>query len=193
MSTDARLKQILQKAAGGSHEAVADLMPLVYGELRAIAGKQLQHERRNHTLQATALANEAYLRLVDQKDVDWKGRAHFLAVAAEAIRRILVDHARKRGAAKRGGGAAQVTLTLGDALQTTDDQNEVDLLALDEAMRELAALSDRQSRVVELRFFGGLSVGETAYTLGVSERTVKGDWRVAKAWLRRQLDDPSHK
>ncbi len=193
MSTDARLKQILQKAAGGSHEAVADLMPLVYGELRAIAGKQLQRERRNHTLQATALANEAYLRLVDQKDVDWKGRAHFLAVAAEAIRRILVDHARKRGAAKRGGGAAQVTLTLGDALQTTDDQNEVDLLALDEAMRELAALSDRQSRVVELRFFGGLSVGETAYTLGVSERTVKGDWRVAKAWLRRQLDDPSHK
>jgi len=193
MSTDARLKQILQKAAGGSHEAVADLMPLVYGELRAIAGKQLQRERRNHTLQATALANEAYLRLVDQKDVDWKGRAHFLAVAAEAIRRILVDHARKRGAAKRGGGAAQVTLTLGDALQTTDDQNEVDLLALDEAMRELAALSDRQSRVVELRFFGGLSVGETAYTLGVSERTVKGDWRVAKAWLRKQLDDPSHK
>ena len=193
MSASSRLTETLQKAAGGSHGAVAELMPLVYGELRAIAGKQLQHERRNHTLQATALANEAYIRMVDQRDVDWKGRAHFLAVAAEVIRRILVDHARKKGAAKRGGGAAQVTLTLGDVLQTPGDQNEIDLLALDEAMRELAALSDRQSRVVELRFFGGLSVGETAYTLGVSERTVKGDWRVAKAWLRKQLDDPSHK
>ena len=193
MSTNSRLTQTLQKAAGGSHEAVADLMPLVYGELRAIAGKQLQRERRNHTLQATALANEAYLRMVDQKDVDWKGRAHFLAVAAEVIRRILVDHARKKGAAKRGGGAAQVTLTLGDVLQAPGDQNEVDLLALDEAMRELAALSDRQSRVVELRFFGGLSVEETAYTLGVSERTVKGDWRVAKAWLRKRLGETSHK
>ena len=193
MSTNSRLTQTLQKAAGGSHEAVAELMPLVYGELRAIAGKQLQHERRNHTLQATALANEAYLRMVDQRDVDWKGRAHFLAVAAEVIRRILVDHARKKGAAKRGGGAARVTLTLGEDLQAPGDQNEVDLLALDEAMRELAALSDRQSRVVELRFFGGLSVEETAYALGVSERTVKGDWRVAKAWLRKRLGESTHK
>ncbi len=192
MSTNSRLTQTLQKAAGGSHEAVANLMPLVYGELRAIAGKQLQRERRNHTLQATALANEAYLRMVDQKDVDWKGRAHFLAVAAEVIRRILVDHARKKGAAKRGGGVAQVTLTLGDVLEAPGDQNEVDLLALDEAMKELAALSDRQSRVVELRFFGGLSVEETAYTLGISERTVKGDWRVAKAWLRTRLGESSH-
>ena len=192
MSTDSRLTQTLQKAAGGSHGAVADLMPLVYSELRAIAGKQLQRERGHHTLQATALANEAYLRLVDQKDVDWKGRAHFLAVAAEVVRRILVDHARKKGAAKRGGGAAQVTLTLGDVLQAPGDRNEVDLLALDEAMRELAALSDRQSRVVELRFFGGLSVEESAYTLGVSERTVKGDWRVAKAWLRKRLGGSSH-
>ena len=138
MSTDSRLTQTLQKAAGGSHEAVADLMPLVYSELRAIAGKQLQRERQNHTLQATALANEAYLRLVDQKEVDWKGRAHFLAVAAEVIRRILVDHARKKGAAKRGGGAAQVTLTLGEVLQAPGDQNEVDL-------RELAALRYLQS------------------------------------------------
>ncbi len=189
MSTDSRLTQTLQKAAGGSHEAVADLMPLVYGELRAIAGKQLQRERRNHTLQATALANEAYLRMVDQKNVDWKGRAHFLAIAAEVIRRILVDHARKKGAVKRGAGAVQVTLTLGNILQTPGDRNEVDLLALDEAMRELAELSERQSRVVELRFFGGLSVEETAYSLGVSERTVKGDWRVAKAWLRKRLGE----
>ncbi len=192
MSTDSRLTQTLQKAVGGSHEAVADLMPLVYSELRAIAGNQLQRERRNHTLQATALANEAYLRLVDQKDVDWKGRAHFLAVAAEVVRRILIDHARKKGAAKRGGGAAQVTLTLGDVLQAPGDRNEIDLLALDEAMKELAALSNRQSRVVELRFFGGLSVEETAYTLGVSERTVKGDWRIAKAWLRKRLGESSH-
>ncbi len=189
MSTNSRLTQTLQKAAGGSHEAVADLMPLVYSELRAIAGKQLQRERRNHTLQATALANEAYLRMVDQKDVDWKGRAHFLAVAAEVIRRILVDHARKKCAAKRGGGAVQVTLTLADILQPSGDQKEVDLLALDEAMRELAELSDRQARVVELRFFGGLSVEETAYTLGVSGRTIKGDWRVAKAWLRKRLGE----
>ncbi len=191
MSTNSRLTQTLQKAAGGSQEAVADLMPLVYGELRAIAGKQLQRERRNHTLQATALANEAYLRMVDQKNVDWKGRAHFLAIAAEVIRRILVDHARKRGAAKRGAGAAQVTLTLGNILQAPGDQNEVDLLELDEAMRALAELSERQSRVVELRFFGGLSVEETAYSLGVSERTVKGDWRVAKAWLRDRLGESS--
>ncbi len=193
MSTNSRLTQTLQEAAGGSPEAVADLMPLVYSELRAIAGKQLRRERRNHTLQATALVNEAYLRMVDQTDVDWKGRAHFLAVAAEVIRRILVDHARKKGAAKRGAGAAQITLTLGDVLQAPGDQNEVDLLALDEAMRELAALSDRQSRVVELRFFGGLTVEETAYTLGVSERTVKGDWRVAKAWLRDRLCESSRK
>ncbi len=193
MSTDSRLTQTLQKAAGGSHEAVADLMPLVYGELRAIAGKQLQRERRNHTLQATALANEAYLRMVDQKNVDWKGRAHFLAIAAEVIRRILVDHARKKGAVKRGAGAAQVTLTLGNILQAPGDHNEVDLLALDEAMKELAELSERQSRVVELRFFGGLSVEETAYSLGVSERTVKGDWRVAKAWLRDRLGESSRK
>lgn len=192
MSTDSRLTQTLQKAAGGSNQAVADLMPLVYSELRAIAGNQLQRERRNHTLQATALANEAYLRLVDQKDVDWKGRAHFLAVAAEVVRRILVDHARKKGAAKRGGGAAQVTLTLGDVVQAPGDRNEIDLLALDEAMKELAALSNRQSRVVELRFFGGLSVEETAYTLGVSERTAKGDWRIAKAWLRKRLGESSH-
>ena len=193
MSIDSRLTQTLQKAAGGSHQAVADLMPLVYGELRAIAGKQLQHERCNHTLQATALANEAYLRMVDQKDVDWKGRAHFLAVAAQVIRRILVDHARKKGAAKRGGGAAQVTLTLGDVLQAPGDKNEVDVLALDQALKDLSALSDRQSRVVELRFFGGLSVEETAYALGVSERTVKGDWRVAKAWLRERLGESSRK
>ena len=193
MSIDSRLTQTLQEAAGGSHQAVADLMPLVYGELRAIAGKQLKHERRNHTLQATALANEAYLRMVDQKDVDWKGRAHFLAVAAQVIRRILVDHARKKGAAKRGGGAAQVTLTLGDVLQAPGDKNEVDVLALDQALKDLSALSDRQSRVVELRFFGGLSVEETAYALGVSERTVKGDWRVAKAWLRERLGESSRK
>ncbi len=107
------------------------------------------------------------------------------------VRRILVDHARKKGAAKRGAGAAQVTLTLGNILQTPGDRNEVDLLALDEARRELAELSERQSRVVELRFFGGLSVEETAYTLCVSERTVKGDWRVAKAWLRKRLSDSS--
>ncbi len=192
MSSNPHLTRTLRDAAGGSSVALAELVPLVYGELRAIAGRQLQHERRNHTLQATALANEAYLRLVDQREVDWKGKAHFLAVAAEVVRRILVDHARRRGAAKRGAGAAQVTLTLGDVLQAPGDQNEVDLLELDEAMKELAELSDRQSRVVELRFFGGLSVEETAFTLGVSERTVKGDWRVAKAWLRKRLGESSH-
>ncbi len=191
MSSNSHLTRTLRDVAGGSSAALAELVPLVYGELRAIAGRQLQRERRNHTLQATALANEAYLRLVDQKEVDWKGKAHFLAVAAEVVRRILVDHARKKGAAKRGAGAAQVTLTLGGVLEMPSDQDEVDLLALDEAMKALAALSDRQSRVVELRFFGGLSVEETAYTLSVSERTVKGDWRVAKAWLRKRLSDSS--
>ncbi len=192
MSSNSHLTRTLRDAVGGSSVALAELVPLVYGELRAIAGRQLQRERRNHTLQATALANEAYLRLVDQKEVDWKGKAHFLAIAAEVVRRILVDHARRRGAAKRGAGAAQVTLTLGEVLQSPGDQNEIDLLALDDAMKELAELSDRQSRVVELRFFGSLSVEETAYTLGVSERTVKGDWRVAKAWLRKRLGESSH-
>lgn len=191
MSSNQHLTRTLRDAASGSSVAMAELIPLVYGELRAIAGRQLQRERRNHTLQATALANEAYLRLVDQREVDWKGKAHFLAIAAEVVRRILVDHARRRGAAKRGAGAAQVTLTLGDVLEAPGDQNEVDLLELDEAMKELAELSDRQSRVVELRFFGGLSVEETAFTLGVSERTVKGDWRVAKAWLRKRLGESS--
>ncbi|MEE9297115.1 MAG: sigma-70 family RNA polymerase sigma factor [Phycisphaerae bacterium] len=187
MSSRQDITQALVAVANDDQAAVAKLMPLVYAELRALAGRQLQRERRNHTLQATALVNEAYLRLVDQTQVDWKGKAHFLAVAAEVIRRILVDHARKRGAAKRGGGARQITITLESAEAGPGWAPNVDLLALDEALRELSELSERQAQVVQLRFFGGLSVEETAYALGVSERTIKGDWRVARAWLRRRL------
>ena len=187
MSSDRKITQTLADVSSGDHCAAAKLMPLVYAELRAVAGRHLRRERKNHTLQATAVVHEAYLKLVDQTRVDWKGKAHFMAVAAEVIRRILVDHARKRGAAKRGGSAARITLSIEDMVATSDSDSDLDLIAVDDALSELAELNERQARVVELRFFGGLSVEETAYALGVSERTVKGDWRVAKAWLRKRM------
>ena len=172
-------------AAGGAGAAgTADkLLPLVYGELRALAAQRLRAERRNHTLQATALVHEAYLRLAEQTRAAWQDKTHFLAVGAQVIRRILVDHARSRAALKRGGGAR---LTLHDT-DVAVGGVDVDVLALHEALEELARLDPRQAQVVELRFFGGLSVAESAGLLGVSERTVEGDWQMAKAWLRRKL------
>jgi RNA polymerase sigma factor (TIGR02999 family) len=158
-------------------------MPLVYDELRALAESYLQRERPNHTLQATALVHEAYMRLIKQEDVDWRNRAHFFAVAAQAIRRILVDHARGHQSAKRGGDRKRVHLDQGLALPEPD----LDLLALDEALEELARLHERQSRIVELRFFGGLSLKEVAEYLGLSSRTVDSDWHMARAWLRGKL------
>lgn len=176
--------RLLNKAGDGDESAVNRLMPLVYDELRALAESCLQSERPDHTLQATALVNEAYLRLVKQEEVEWKNRSHFFAVAAQAIRRILVDHARTHGRAKRGGGRQRVKLDEDIAVR---EERELDLVALDEAMEKLAALNERQARIVELRFFGGLGLKEVAEFLGVSPRTVDGDWSMARAWLRREL------
>lgn len=169
----------------GDVSVVNRLMAVVYEELRPLAQACLQRERPDHTLEATALVHEAYLRLVDQSRVEWQGRAHFFAIAAEVIRRVLVDHARSRQALKRGGGAHR--LTLSESAILVDEPLGVELLTLDEALHNLAKLNRRQSRVVELRFFGGLSVEETAMVLKVSSRTVKDDWRFARAWLRRAI------
>jgi RNA polymerase sigma factor (TIGR02999 family) len=176
--------QILKRASTGDDSAVNRLMPLVYDELRALAESYLQAERPDHTLQATALVHEAYVRLIRQQDVEWRNRAHFFAVAAQAIRRILVDHARAHQRAKRGGEHQRVLLREDVAVS---DESSLDLLALDEAMEKLALLNERQSRIVELRFFGGLTLKEAAEVLDVSPRTVDGDWSMARAWLRREL------
>ncbi len=176
--------QWLKKAGEGDDSAAKHLMPLVYDELRALAESYLKQERPDHTLQATALVHDAYVRLVKQEDVEWKNRAHFFAVAAQAIRRILVDHARGRQRAKRGGDRQRVRLEEDVAFAETPD---LDLLALDEAMEQLARLHKRQAQIVELRFFGGLGVKEVAEYLGVSSRTVDGDWSMARAWLRRAM------
>lgn len=165
-------------------ESLNKIMPIVYDELRRQAARYLKHERQGHTLQTTALVHEAYVRLIDQAGVRWQNRAHFFAIAAEMMRRILVDYARKRHAAKRGGDAVRVTLN--EALQASD-QGDLDLITVDKALTKLATLDNQQARVVELRFFGGLNVEETAEVLGISERTVKRDWSVAKAWIRREL------
>ncbi len=177
--------QCLRRLRAGETRAADELLPLVYDELRAIAAARLRQERINHTLQPTALVHEAYLKLVDQRDAIVEDRAHFIAVAAEAIRRILIDHARSRQAAKRQAPGAGVSVH--DELAAPADEPAVDYLALDEALRRLAQLNERQAKVVELRFFGGLGVEETARVLGVSENTVKGDWRVARAWLETQI------
>ena len=161
-------------------------MPLVYHELRKLASGYLKAERRNHTLQPTALIHEAYVRLVDQELPEWQNRAHFYGVAARLMRQILVDHARSRGAAKRGG--EQVKLSLDDAPPVFSHEDATSLLTLDEALTKLAALDERKSRVIEMRAFGGMSVEDTARALGVSEPTVKRDMRLAQAWLRRELD-----
>ena len=161
------------------------MIPAVYTELRRQAARHLRRERPGHTLQTTALVHEAYLRLVDQKNVRWQNRAHFFAVAAQLMRRILVDHARRRHRAKRGG--LGINLPLEEALVVAAEKSDVDLLALDEALGRLAAIDARQCQIVELRFFIGLSIEETATVLGVSATTVKDDLNMAKAWLRREL------
>lgn len=168
----------------GDRESFDKLIPIVYEELRRQAARYLQRERQGHTLQTTALVHEAYVRLIDQAGVRWQNRAHFFGIAAEMMRRILVDHARKRGAAKRGGDTVKITLNEG--LNASRERN-LDLITVDEALTKLAALDQQQARVIELRFFGGLNVRETAEVLGISERTVKRDWQVAKAWIRREL------
>jgi RNA polymerase sigma factor (TIGR02999 family) len=176
---------LLRAWSEGDRAALDALVPLVYGELRRQAARYMRDEPAGHTLQATALVHEAYLRLVDQPSVEWQDRAHFLAVAANAMRRILVDRARARHAAKRGG--AERALTLSETVAVANEESEVDVLVLHEALIRLAELDPRQARVVELRYFGGLSIPEAAVALGVSHATVERDWRNARLWLRHEL------
>ena len=173
--------QLLIKWSKGDKDALDELTPLVYAELRRLARGYMGRERQDHTLQTSALINEAYLRLIDQQSVEWKDRAHFFAVSAQIMRHILVDHARKHQTDKRGAGAQKLAL---DDAAAANHQKAAELLALDEALNDLAAIDPRQSHIVELRFFGGLTVEETAEVLKVSPITVKREWRTAKAWLR---------
>jgi len=184
MSGGPRATEEWTALSGVDPDTASRLLPLVYDELRALAGRHMRRERPDHTLQPTALVHEAYLRLVDGGRIDLRGKTHFFALAAIQMRRILADHARARNAAKRGGAAKKVTL--GDAAAFRTD-GVVDMLSLDEALAKLNRESPRQCRVVELRYFGGLSIEETARALDVSPSTVKGDWRVARAWLAREL------
>lgn len=165
--------------------AAEKLLPMVYDELRDLAANYLRSERANHTLQPTALVHEAYLKLVDQSRVDWQGRTHFYAVSAAAMRRILIDHARTRGRHKRGGDWRRVLL---DDVNVADGQDVVNAVALDSALESLQVLDSNQARIVELRFFGGLTVEEVAHVLGVSKRKIEGEWTHAKAWLRSALE-----
>jgi RNA polymerase sigma factor (TIGR02999 family) len=182
------ISQLLRAWSSGDEAALQQLIPLVYEELHRIARRYMGREREGHTLQTSALVNEAYLRLVDWKNVDWQNRAHFFAVSAQMMRRILVDFARNRRYLKRGGGALQVSLAEADGIAL---ERGMDLVALDEALKSLAEVDQRKSEVVELRFFGGLSVEETAEFLKVSAETVMRDWKLAKVWLLRELEKPT--
>ena len=185
MSTSSQnITKLLLDWRNGDSQALDRLMPLVYEELRRMANNYMRNERQGHTLQTSALVNEAYLRLVDHENIAWQNRAHFFGVAAQAMRRILVDHARTRNYQKRGGGAQQVSL---DEAATLAEDRAAELIALDEALQELAKMDERKSRVVELRYFGGLSMEETAEALGISIPTVTRDWTTAKAWLLREM------
>lgn len=184
MTEKTEVTQLLKKARNGDRESLDRLLPLIYDELRRVAANQLHRERADHTLQATALVHEAYLRLLDQREVDWQNRAHFFSIAAEMMRRILVNHAVQRNAQKRGDGATRLSL---DEAISLPDEKDFDLISLDEALKQLAEYDPTQARIVELRFFGGLTIEETAEVLGISDSTVKREWRMAKAWLKTQL------
>lgn len=186
MSSPPNVTEMLQDWRNGDQAALEKLLPVVYDELRRQAARYLRRERPGHTLQTTALIHEAYLRLINQENVAWQNRAHFYAIAARLMRQILVDHARKRQAAKRGG--SDIKLPLEEAMVISPER-DIDLVALDGALTRLAAFDEQQSRIVELRYFSGLSVEETAEVLGISTRTVKRDWNVAKAWLRQQIGE----
>lgn len=203
-SPDQPVTQLLAKWSSGNEAALGELTGLVYQELRALAQRHLRRERPNHTIQRTALVHEAFVRLVNQDSVNWQSRAHFFGLASNLMRRILVDHARARLASKRGGGLAPVSLDeitnptdTGDTHAPggpryaepaqIDTENEDDVTAIDEALTRLAALDERQAKIVELRYFGGLTIEETAQVLGISDATVKREWTLARAWLRREL------
>jgi RNA polymerase sigma factor (TIGR02999 family) len=177
--------RLLVSWSKGDESALEQLMPLVYGELRRLASAYLRRERPNHTLQSTALVHEAFMRLVNQQDVAWKNRAHFYAIAAQMIRRILVDYARSQHAEKRGSGA--VKLALDEAMDVPQQKGELDLLGLNGALDKLTELDPRQSRIVELRFFAGLSIEETAEVMQLSPATIKREWTSARAWLFREM------
>lgn len=179
-----QVTQLLLAWGQGDQTARDELMPLVYAELRQLAHKCIRRERPDHTLQTSALLNEAYLRLVNQKNIQWQDRAHFFGIAARLMRQVLVDYARKRRYAKRGGDARRVSLDEG---MIVSEERAADVVALDDALQLLAKMDPRQSQIVELRFFGGLSIEETAQVLAVSPGTVMREWTIAKAWLRRAV------
>jgi len=184
MSEPAGVTQLLVEVGRGDQSALDELFPLVYRELRRLADSYLRNERPDHTLQATALVHEAYLRLVDQTSISWQNRAHFFSVAAQVMRHILVDHARSHQRAKRGSGARKLSL---DEAISFFKEKDINLVALDEALTELAKLDPQQSRIVELRFFGGLTIEEIAEVLKISPATVSREWALAKIWLHREL------
>ena len=178
------ITELLVGYGRGDKETLDQLMPIVYDELRRQAARYLRREQAGHTLQTTALIHEAYVRLVDQRNMQWQNRAHFFGIAAQMMRRILVDHARSKKRVKRGGSEIRVSL---DDVNVAARGQDLDVVALDEALDRLAQIDEQQSRVVELRFFSGLSVEETAEVMGISKSTVKRDWSMAKAWLHREL------
>ena len=177
--------QLLIQWSNGDKAALDKLMPLIYEELRQLARHYMNRERAGHTLQTTALVNEAYLRLINRKQVHWQNRAHFFAIAAHLMRSILVDHARSHAYAKRGGGARKIAL---DEALAVSQQRAADVVALDDALKRLAEIDRQQSRIVELKFFGGLTIEETAEVLGLSPATIKREWSTAKAWLYHELN-----
>jgi RNA polymerase sigma-70 factor (ECF subfamily) len=184
-STPPDISRLLRQWSDGNRAALEELLPLVYDELHRQAARYLRRERVGHTLQTTALIHEAYLRLIDQRDVRWQSRTHFFAIAAQMMRRVLIDYARAKHREKRGGDDVRLSFDAVNLVAT--DENSVDLIALDQALERLAEMDEQQARVVELRYFGGLSLEETAEVLHISRATTARDWDVAKAWLRREL------
>ena len=187
--TPEQVTQLLVDWSNGDRAALDKLMPLVYDELRRLARYYMGRERAGQTLHTTALVNEAYLRLVDQRNVRWQNRAHFFAIAAQLMRRILVDRARKRYNSKRGGNLRKVSL---DGVADLSGERDADLIALDDALTDLEAMDSRKSKIVELRFFGGLNIEEAAEALSISPATVQREWSVAKAWLYREISGEHH-
>jgi RNA polymerase sigma factor (TIGR02999 family) len=185
-SSPGNITQLLLEWDNGSQGALEQLMPLVYGELHRLAAAYFRRQRPGHTLQPTALVNELYMRLAGEKGIRWQNRAHFYGMAARMMREILIDYARKQNAAKRGGAARQLSLSIADRSSRGRD---IDLVALDDALNDLARIDPKQSRIVELRFFGGLNIEETAHVLELSPATVKREWRTARAWLFQEVSN----
>jgi len=184
MISQSNVTQLLHEVSNGNRQSLDQLLPLVYNELRSLADSFMRRERGSHTLQPTALVHEAYMRLIDQRNVNWENRAHFMSIAAETMRRILVNHAHASNAAKRGGKETKVSI---DEAMGFPGGTEIDLVLLDEALTNLASFDPRQSQIVELRFFGGLTVKEVARVTDLSTATVEREWRTAKAWLHDQI------